>query len=261
MALRRTHGHKTMRNENKWTPTKFCLYNGELRSSVAKDQVSVGSRFVTELTAKFYAEEIPRRVSGVVLDLGCGKAPLYAAYKEFASEIICIDWEDTVSSDSYLDYSADLNEKIPLPDRSVDTIILSDVLEHIFRPASLFSEMYRVLRPGGTILCNVPFYYWIHASPHDFHRYTRNALERYCSESGLSLVELRETGGAIDVMTDLLAKFCAPIPIMGKWLSRLIQFVWLRCYGTRIWRRAYYKTKDKFPFGYSFVATRDAEPS
>lgn len=245
-----------MKNCAGWRPTKFRYTNGSLVSSSDRRDVSIGSRFVTEMTAKFYEEEIPRRVTGVLLDLGCGKAPLYMAYNKCSKENVCIDWEDTVSSDSHLDYSADLNEHIPMPDMSVDTIILSDVLEHIFKPANLFSEMHRVLKPGGTILCNVPFFYWIHASPHDFHRYTRHALERYCQESGLRVLELRETGGAVDVLVDFLAKVCVPIPFVGEYLARFIQFAWLSFYGTSIWKLAYEKSKQKFPLGYYLIASR-----
>jgi SAM-dependent methyltransferase len=46
--------------------------------------------------------------------------------------------------------------RIPLPDSSVDTIIASQVLEHVVRRRRLLTEIRRVLRPGGQAFVFVP---------------------------------------------------------------------------------------------------------
>jgi hypothetical protein len=52
-----------------------------------------------------------------------------------------------------------------------------------------------VLRPGGRLIFTVPFSYRIHSKPHDFHRFTKYALEHYAKEAGLSIDLLAPRGG------------------------------------------------------------------
>ncbi|HET6990508.1 MAG TPA: class I SAM-dependent methyltransferase, partial [Bacteroidia bacterium] len=46
------------------------------------------------------------------------------------------------------------------PDRSFDLIITSDVFEHVFEPAKAFSEINRVLKPGGMHIFTMPWIPW-----------------------------------------------------------------------------------------------------
>jgi SAM-dependent methyltransferase len=45
---------------------------------------------------------------------------------------------------------------LTFPSHSFDLVISSDVLEHVRRPREAFSELYRVLRPGGAHIFTVP---------------------------------------------------------------------------------------------------------
>jgi SAM-dependent methyltransferase len=45
---------------------------------------------------------------------------------------------------------------LPLPDRSVDLVVATDVVEHVDDDQRAVSEIYRVLRPGGIVLFTVP---------------------------------------------------------------------------------------------------------
>ena len=36
--------------------------------------------------------------------IGRGKVPLYAAYREFVTENICVDWNNSIHKNEYLDY-------------------------------------------------------------------------------------------------------------------------------------------------------------
>jgi len=80
---------------------------------------------------------------------------------------------------------------LPLPSESFDLLIAFDVLEHIDDDARAASEMYRVLRPGGTALIAVPagMDLW---SAHDemnnhFRRYDREWLAKVVSGAGLAV--------------------------------------------------------------------------
>ncbi len=47
--------------------------------------------------------------------------------------------------------------QLPLPDCSQDIVICSHVLEHVVRDEVALGEIYRVLRPGGFAILQVPF--------------------------------------------------------------------------------------------------------
>jgi SAM-dependent methyltransferase len=51
---------------------------------------------------------------------------------------------------------ANLNEKLPLADRSFDVVLLSEVLEHLPYPEVTLAEVARILRPNGKLIGSVP---------------------------------------------------------------------------------------------------------
>lgn len=74
-------------------------------------------------------------------------------------------------------------ENLPLPSNSVGTVLAFSVFEHVQRFWRGFDEVYRVLRPDGVLLVSTPFYFHVHAYPHDYWRFTPEAfdtlLEKY----------------------------------------------------------------------------------
>ena len=66
---------------------------------------------------------------------------------------------------------------LPFKDNSFEFIMNTAVLEHVPDPQKMVSEIYRVLKPGGTVYTEVPFMQKFHAYPNDFQRYTKMGLE------------------------------------------------------------------------------------
>lgn len=151
--------------------------------------------------------------------------PLYNAYKEYITDNVCVDWENTLHKNEYLDFECDLTKKLPFEDQVFDTIILSDVLEHVPNPNNLWKEMARILTMNGRIIMNVPFYYWLHERPHDYYRYTEFALRRLIENSGLKLVQIECIGGSPEILADILAKHFQFIHLIGSSLAIGIQYV------------------------------------
>jgi SAM-dependent methyltransferase len=64
-----------------------------------------------------------------------------------------------------------------LPSASVDTIICTEVLEHVAQPWVAIAEMHRVLRPGGRLFVTSPFFWPEHGRDglyQDYWRFTRD---------------------------------------------------------------------------------------
>jgi uncharacterized protein YbaR (Trm112 family) len=69
---------------------------------------------------------------------------------------------------------------LPFKKESFDVVWLCAVLEHIQNPFIVMDEVHRVLKPGGYVLISVPFIQYLHASPHDYFRYTKFGLRSLC---------------------------------------------------------------------------------
>ncbi len=245
-----------MQNQEKWKPSKFIYKKGKLIASKDAKEVNIGSRLNVELIADFYHRNLKEHAKGKLLDLGCGKVPLHAAYKDFVTDNICVDWSSTFHKNEYLDYELDLTKKLPFNDNEFDTIILSDVLEHIPVPELLWDEMTRILTMNGKIIMNVPFYYWLHEQPHDYYRYTEFALRRFAENSGLRLIQLKPIGGAPEIMADIFAKNILRLPKLGRSLALIAQWVTLRFIRTKLGKKVSEATSSNFPLGYFLVAEK-----
>lgn len=249
-----------MKNADQWKPTKFIeKRSGALIASRDPSEVGVASRIAADTIAAFYQRAIPEYAHGDLIDLGCGTIPLYGVYSRYVKSTTCSDWENSQATNPHVDMFIDLNE-IPLPieDSSFDTVLLSDVLEHVMSPWDLVGEIARILRPGGTLLLNVPFYYPIHSPPYDFHRFTEFALRAMCDRADLDLLELSPTGGAPEVLADVNGKVLVNVPRVGKILSRV--YTWMARLWVRGWlgRQLSSKTASSFPIAYALVATKPA---
>ena len=245
-----------MKNSDKWQPSKFVLNKGRLIASRDMNEIGIQSRLTGDYTANFYYENIKIYAKGKLLDLGCGKVPLYHIYKEYTTENVCVDWENTLHKNEYLDFECDLTKKLPFEDGEFDTIILSDVLEHIPNPLELWKEMARILAAKGKIIINVPFYHWIHEAPHDYYRYTEFALRRFVENSNLKLVKLERMGGVPEIIAILLAKHFLWKPLLGVPLSIGIEFITKIFVRTDLGKKISEKSSEACPLAYFFIAEK-----
>lgn len=242
-----------MKNKDLWTPSKFIKTKHGLKASRDVNHVAIGSRFVGDIQAAVYEHAIHMHACGVLLDLGCGNVPLYETYRDFVEEIICVDWEHSFHDNKYLDYVYDVNRKIPLPDNHFDTILTTDVLEHIAAPQQFWHEVARLLKPGGKVIMAVPFLYGIHEAPYDYARYTEYQISLACTQNGLKIIYLEPYGGSVEVILDIVAKHLKFSKLLSaihltvsKCLSRLLRG-----------RQFYRKITRKFPLGYCLIAQKN----
>jgi SAM-dependent methyltransferase len=143
-----------------------------------------------------------------VLDIGCG------------SGRIIQDLPDAIGLDILLPKLRFLRDHhrrlvqgtvfaLPFPAERFDTVICSEVLEHIAATPQVFHELTRVLRPGGTLILGTPDYgrrlWWIlewiygrilpgaYAHEHITH-YTCTDLVQRLTESGYTIQDLHYVG-------------------------------------------------------------------
>lgn len=87
--------------------------------------------------------------------------------------------DDVINLDSYpypgVKIVSDVH-KLPFKDASVDVVVAESLLEHVKNPEAVVKEIYRVLKPGGTIYITTPFIIGFHSSPDDYYRWTYSGL-------------------------------------------------------------------------------------
>lgn len=106
---------------------------------------------------------------GVVLDVGAKNGPYIKFIPHTKYYTLDID------KGRKPDFCTDIH-KTNLPANKFDTVILTEVLEHLADPEKAVYEIYRILKPGGVCIASTPAFYHFHPDPKDFYRYTVDSL-------------------------------------------------------------------------------------
>jgi SAM-dependent methyltransferase len=154
------------------------------------------------------------RASGRLLDVGCGQRPYEAMFAPHVSEYIGIEHEATFgrtqasksvrAPDFYYD-----GVRLPFEDKSFDTVLNVQVLEHTPEPGRLVSEMGRVLKDDGLLILTAPFDFRLHEEPYDFFRYTPHGLRSLCEKAGLEVFETEHMGSLWSIVAHKLNQYLA----------------------------------------------------
>jgi SAM-dependent methyltransferase len=95
---------------------------------------------------------------------------------------------------------------LPFKDNSFDYVFSIYVLEHIPDTKRAINEMLRVLKPGGTSYCLVPFIQGFHAAPADFTRLTISGVkEQFSDFARTEAVGLGPTSALLWIFQEWLA--------------------------------------------------------
>ena len=146
-----------MKSVELWKSGKYVWHKGVLRGTRDPEQLNISSRLITDLLARQFQCGIETHVRGALIDLGCGNAPLYDCYNRFADSITCVDWSLTKHEQRHLDYECDLTKELPFENDQFDSLIFSDVLEHLPDPRIIWHEIARILAPGGKLAAPCQF--------------------------------------------------------------------------------------------------------
>lgn len=171
----------------------------------------IGDKFLQKHTEKY---------RGVIYDLGCGESPYRDFFLNYCSQYIGVDWSESCHENS-ANVIADLNKKLPIDSDVADTVLSISVLEHLAEPQSLLNEAYRILKPGGNLILQVPWQWWIHEAPHDYFRYTPYGLKYMLDKAGFEDINIEAQAGFFSMMTLKLNYFTRRL-IRGPTLIRFM---------------------------------------
>lgn len=125
-------------------------------------------------------------LTGKCMDFGCGMQP----YKRLLSvdEYVGVEiaTDDKRKGIVYYD-----GHTLPFDNEEFDSIISSEVFEHVSNIEEIIIELKRVLKGGGIMLVTVPFAYPKHCWPFDYRRYTSQGIKQLMENAGFKCIECR----------------------------------------------------------------------
>jgi 2-polyprenyl-3-methyl-5-hydroxy-6-metoxy-1,4-benzoquinol methylase len=164
-------------------------------------------------------ELIDTHASGDCLDVGSGRSPYRDLLAARCKRVVTLDVERRTDD---VDLVGDIQNLEEMVAESFDTVVCTQVLEHIPRPWAAMSEMHRVLRPGGKVIISVPHLSALHELPHDYFRFTEFGLRSLATGAGLQIVHSGGVGGLVSMLTHgvsyIWLTVASPVPAV-RWLA------------------------------------------
>ena len=184
-------------------------------------------------------------VSGRILDLGSKSDE--ASYNRFLQRTAgsTMAYSDIQTAGENV-VRIDLEKPFAISDASYDTVTCFNTLEHIYHFENVIHEAYRILKPGGTFIGGTPFLVNFHPDPHDYFRYTHEAVEKIFAEAGFTGERMMFLGyGPLTAGTALflhvLPKFLRPLIVL-----KVIFFDWIIL-------KFKPSQRMRYPLGYAYV--------
>lgn len=134
-----------------------------------------------------------KEAKGILLDIGSGMAPYEPFFKPYIKKYIKMD------GFYYKNGQSDLigdGMNIPIKSNSVDTVLCTQVLEHVQYPQKAINEIQRILKPNGVCILTTHMANPLHGLPHDYFRFTKYAFTSVLFKNFKS-VRVKENGGAL----------------------------------------------------------------
>ncbi len=138
-------------------------------------------------------------IKGRTLDLGAGSGKYQNIIKVNAFEYVAFDMVPKENIDVVGNI---LN--LPFENNSFDTIISTEVLEHVERPWTMIKEIQRVLKKGGICILTAPFLVPYHADPCDYFRYTKEGIKSLFKNESFEIIKCDSYGRMFLVLSEFI---------------------------------------------------------
>ena len=165
-----------------------------------------------------------RYIKGVVLDAGSGDGERYKKFFKF-DKYVTLD----INSAHRTDIIGSV-EDIPAESGSFDSVISTQVLEHVKNPQKAVYEFYRVLKSEGYCLITAPQINELHDEPHDYFRFTKYGLEEIFNNAGFKIILIEKRGGFWSANAQMRIRYAIDLFRLNKirLLRYILQpFIWL----------------------------------
>lgn len=170
--------------------------------------------------------------NGDILDIGCGNKPYKQLFLNSAGRYVGCDVVQ--SSLNTVDIICEANN-VPLQDGTFDTILCTQVLEHVSDPVSVMGEAHRLLKHGGVYIISVPFCWELHEEPYDFFRYSKYGIRALLEKSGFETVLIEANGGKWAALSQLFLNITySTFTGKLKMFSRVVKVLFIHLGFTRI---------------------------
>jgi SAM-dependent methyltransferase len=184
--------------------------------------VSWGRTYLSAVMLENSLRQCASYIKGKLLDVGCGQRPYEKTFFAGATEYLGVDRLSDRSRPDVVCSALGL----PFAEEVFDTVVSTEVLEHVPEPLLALREMRRVLKPGGCLILSTPMYWPRHDLPHDFFRFPYDGLLHLVNQSGLQLTKLFSRGRSYAFLGQVL-QHVQPVP--GRPLNWLINRFFLWC--------------------------------
>ncbi len=221
------------------------------------------TKIASELAFRCLSEVAPKHAHGRLLDLGCGAKPYAALFAPHVDSHFGVDFVGTSGLHCGTATKADLfvdGVETKLPEGSFDTVLCTQVLEHVFDTKAFVRECHRLLAKGGVGLFTVPFLWQCHAEPNDFYRFTRHSLKIIFERQGFRVVDLRPLGGAYAalIQTRIVSLHCREIKSLPyRILRKAFNFLLLPVLNWKALHLDQIFWNDKLCLNYLLVVVKD----
>lgn len=155
---------------------------------------------------------------GKLLDVGCGVKPYEKLFAPYVEKYYGTEYSpESGYRGNRADVAGDA-EAMPFADASFDTILCTEVMEHVMNPEKVAEEFARVLKPGGTVIITVPFIFPIH-DEYDFTRFTNKGVAVMLERYGLAVEKVQPLSGTGVTLAIMFNLFWYELGfIWTKWL-------------------------------------------
>lgn len=129
----------------------------ENASAYGKVPESLLDKLFKKLRSKRILKLIPK--NSYLIDLGCGfYGQFLFSLENKIKKGLGLDLEvhEPTASDKIRLLKTKVDEVIPVPDESVQTVTALALIEHVDHPEKMLSEVHRILEKGGTLVLTTP---------------------------------------------------------------------------------------------------------
>lgn len=112
--------------------------------------------------------------------------------------------------------------KLPFNENEFSFVLCTEVVEHVIDPSLAIKELYRVLKPGGTLILSTRFVYPIHDSPNDYWRFTYFGMQRLFK--GWEIIELTPEAKTFETIAVLMQRIGFQTRLRLNKISKLLIF-------------------------------------